>query len=216
MDVTFSNINLLYTNIDQLPNKRDELLMAISDSKPDIIVLTEVIPKAQRHPIDLAIISIPEYILRVNFDPNRTGLGPSGKWGIGIYTSNRLSATEISFENTNFEEQLWISIRLRNHDMLLLGGIYRSPSKDITTSTKDLCALLKIVTDTNPSHLIILGDFNYPEINWNYTISRAAENHPSNMFLNSIQDSLLYQHVTQPTRHRLGESPNTLGPCPHK
>ena len=96
------------------------------------------------------------------------------------------------------------------HDMLLLGGIYRSPSKDITTSTKDLCALLKIVTDTNPSHLIILGDFNYPEINWNYTISRAAENHPSNMFLNSIQDSLLYQHVTQPTRHRLGESPNTL------
>ena len=94
--------------------------------------------------------------------------------------------------------------------MLLLGGIYRSPSKDITTSTKDLCALLKIVTDTNPSHLIILGDFNYPEINWNYTISRAAENHPSNMFLNSIQDSLLYQHVTQPTRHRLGESPNTL------
>ena len=208
--MTFSNINLLYTNIDQLPNKRDELLMAISDSKPDIIVLTEVIPKAQRHPIDLAIISIPEYILHVNFDPNRTGLGPSGKRGIGIYTSNRLRATEISFENTNFEEQLWISIRLRNHDLLLLGGIYRSPSKDITTSTKDLCALLKIVTDTNPSHLIILGDFNYPEINWNYTISRAAENHPSNMFLNSIQDSLLYQHVTQPTRHRLGESPNTL------
>ena len=171
--------------------------MAISDSKPDIILLTEVIPKAQRHPIDLAIISIPEYILHVNFDPNRTGLGPSGKRGIGIYTSNRLRATKISFENTNFEEQLWISIRLRNHDMLLLGGIYRSPPKDITTSTKDLCALLKIVTDTNPSHLIILGDFNYryPEINWNYTISRAAENHPSNMFLNSIQDSLLYQHV---------------------
>ena len=113
-----------------------------------------------RDPIDLAIISIPEYILHVNFDPNRTGLGPSGKRGIWIYTSNSLRATKISFENTNFEEQLWISIRLRNHDMLLLGGIYRSPSKDITTSTKDLCALLKMVIDTNPSHLIILGDFN--------------------------------------------------------
>ena len=55
-----------------------------------------------------------------------------------------------------------------------------------------------------------MGDFNYPEIDWNYTISRAAEIHPSHIFLHSIQDSLLYQHVTQPTRHRLGESPNTL------
>ena len=55
-----------------------------------------------------------------------------------------------------------------------------------------------------------MGDFNYPEIDWNYTISRAAESHPSHIFLHSIQDSLLYQHVTQPTRHRLGESPNTL------
>ena len=103
-----------------------------------------------------------------------------------------------------------VSIRLRSQDKLLLGGIYRSPSKDTTTSTKQLCSLLKIVADTNPSHLIIMGDFNYPEIDWNYTISRAAENHPSHIFLHSIQDSLLYQHVTQPTRHRLGESPNTL------
>ena len=79
-----------------------------------------------------------------------------------------------------------------------------------TTSTKQLCSLLQIVTDTNPSHFIIMGYFNYTEIDWNYTISRAAENHPSHIFLHSIQDSLLYPHVTQSTRHRLGESPNTL------
>ena len=200
----------MYTNIDQLPNKRDDLLMAIYDSKPDIIILTEVIPKAQRHPIDLATISIPEYTLHVNFELNIADLGTSGKRGIGIYTRDRLSATKISFENSNFEEQLWISIRLLSQDKLLLGGIYRSPSTDITTSTKQLSSLLKIVTDTNPSHLIIMGDFNYPEIDWNYTISRAAGIHPSHIFLHSIQDSLLYQHVTQPTRHRLGESPNTL------
>ena len=134
----------------------------------------------------------------------------SHSWFYRHFT-DRLSATKISFENSNFEEQLWISIRLRSQDKLLLGGIYRSPSTDITTSTKQLlCSLLKIVTDTNPSHLIIMGDFNYPEIDWNYTISRAAEIHPSHIFLHSIQDSLLYQHVTQPTRHRLGESPNTL------
>ena len=133
-------------------------------------------------------------------------MGTSGKRGTGIYTNDRLSATKISFE----KEQLWISIRLQIQDKLLLGLIYCSPSTDTTTSTKQLCSLLKIVTDTNPSHLIIMGDFNYPEIDWNYTISRAALNHPSHIFLHSIQDSLLYQHATQPTRDRLGESPNTL------
>ena len=199
----------MYTNIDQLPNKRDDLLMAIFDSKPDIIVLTEVIPKAQRHPMDLARISIPEYTLHVNFELNIADLETSGKRGIGIYTRGGLSATKISFENSNFEEQLWISIRIQSHDKLLLGGIYRSPFTDIITSTKQLCSLLKIVIDTNPSHLIMMGDFNYPEIDWNYTVSRAADIHSSHIFLHSLQDSLLYQHVTQPTRHRLGESPNT-------
>ena len=104
----------------------------------------------------------------------------------------------------NFEEQLWISIRLQSHAKLLL---YRSQSIDTTTSTKQLCSLLKIVIDTNPPHLIIMGDFNDTEIDLNYTISRSAENH---IFLHIIQDSLLYQHVTQPTRHRLGEFPNIL------
>ena len=141
-DVTCSNINLLYTNIDQPPKKRDDLLMAISDHKPDIIVLKEVIAKAQRLPIDLATISIPEYTLHVNFELNIADLGTSGKRGIGIYTRDRLSATKISFENSNFEEQLWISIRLRSQDKLLLGGIYHSLSTDITTSTKQLCSLL--------------------------------------------------------------------------
>ena len=127
-----------------------------------------------------------------------------------VYTRDRLSATKIYFENSNFEEQLWISIKTTNPGQASTWRNFRSPSTDTTTSTKQLCSLLKIVTDTSSSHLIILGDFNYPEIDWNYTISRAAENHSSHIFLHNIQDSLLCQHVTHPTRHILGESPNTL------
>ena len=41
-------------------------------------------------------------------------------------------------------------------------------------------------------------------------ISEAAEYHPSHIFLHGIQNSLLYQHVTQPTRRILGKIPNTL------
>ena len=42
-----SNVSLkcFYTNADQFVNKRDDLLMMISDDRPDLILITEVIPK---------------------------------------------------------------------------------------------------------------------------------------------------------------------------
>ena len=41
----------LYANVDQLLNKMNDLRMLISTNKPDIMLFTEVIPKAQKHPI---------------------------------------------------------------------------------------------------------------------------------------------------------------------
>ena len=47
-----SEFKVFYTNSDQLLNKRDDLLMQIADIPPDIILITEVIHKAQINPID--------------------------------------------------------------------------------------------------------------------------------------------------------------------
>ena len=44
-------LNCLYSNVDQLVNKMDDLHMQIASEKPDIILFAEVIPKAQKHPI---------------------------------------------------------------------------------------------------------------------------------------------------------------------
>ena len=68
--------------------------------------------------------------------------------------------------NSDFKEQLWMEIKLMNQDHLLLGCIYHSPSADRASSTTDLCNLLKSVIMSKPSHLLIVGDFNYKEINW--------------------------------------------------
>ena len=38
-------MNVLYTNINSLPNKRDELLYIINKYKPKIIALSEILPK---------------------------------------------------------------------------------------------------------------------------------------------------------------------------
>ena len=42
---------VLYTN-DQFLNKKDELLQLIAGNEPNIMIITEVIPKAQINPIE--------------------------------------------------------------------------------------------------------------------------------------------------------------------
>ena len=93
---------VLYTNCDQLFNKFDELLTIVDNVKPDLILLTEVIPKAQILPIGLPSISIsgfllftnfnpiPGFLLFTNFDPNLSHLGKSGYRGLAVYVADYL------------------------------------------------------------------------------------------------------------------------------
>ena len=61
-------MSVLYSNVDQLVNKRHELLLLIAGAEPDIIMLTEIIPKAQTLPLSPAVISLPGYSMYINFN----------------------------------------------------------------------------------------------------------------------------------------------------
>ena len=51
-----------------------------------------------------------------------------------------------------------------------------------------------------------MGDFNYPAIDWStLTASGSAE-----QFLEAIKDSFLYQHASDPTHYRTGNTPSIL------
>ena len=71
-------LNCLYSNVDQLLNKMDDLLMLIASDEPDIMMLTEVIPKAQINTILETQISIKGYEIFTNFNYTDTNLGSSG------------------------------------------------------------------------------------------------------------------------------------------
>ncbi|XP_019622026.1 PREDICTED: uncharacterized protein LOC109468213 [Branchiostoma belcheri] len=200
----------MYTNIDQLPNKRDDLMLAITTEEPDVIILTEAIPKAQRLPLGAARITIPGFTAHTNFNPDQENLGALGKRGIVIYTADHIDATEVSYNDIEFQEHLWVQVRLHRQDKLIIGGIYRSPSSDLRLSTEHLANLLQVVVGTRPTHLLIAGDFNYPEIDWKQTASCANDAHPSHPFLRCVHENLLYQHVFKPTRYRPGELSNIL------
>ena len=191
-------------------NKRDDLCMFIAGNEPDFILINEVIPKAQTHPISPALLSVPGFVMYSNFDPSEVNLGSSKIRGICIYVKASLHVSEVVFKESAFREQLWVQTTLSGTDTLLLGCIYRSPSFSAEDNMQDIDSLLKLATSSNFTHVVITGDFNLPQINWRTGLSSAPPSHCSHSFIDLVHDSFLYQHVIKPTRYRVGETPNTL------
>ena len=95
-----------------------------------------------------------------------------GKSGIIIYVSKLLTSSQKFKPNCTFEEQLWIRFDLSRSHVLLVGCIYRSPSASLSSSTDLLCELFQEVCALRPSHLLIVRDFNFSQINWDtYTVN---------------------------------------------
>ena len=204
-----AGLKVLYTNCDQYVNKRDDLCMLIAGSEPDIILLNEVIPKAQALPLSVALLSIPGYEMYLNFDPNASGLGSGGIRGIGIFLNCSLRAREIYFQGSAFREHLWVELPLEGSDSLLIGCLYRSPSSS-QQNAEELNETLRHACSLNHSHLLMVGDLNMPQIDWSTSYSTAPEDHFSHTFIQTSQDCFLQQHVSQPTRLRQGNIPSTL------
>ena len=129
-------MKFLYTNADQFVNKRDDLLARIAGDEPDIIMITEVIPKSQKNPIAPALLEIDGYKPTFNFEPKSDNLSLAGIRGVAIYSKMSLNASEVDdIKVDDFSDHVWIEIPQRN-EPLLIGCIYRSPSNDIN---KEAC-----------------------------------------------------------------------------
>ena len=119
--------------------------------------------------------------------------------GVCIYVVEGIQASETFMARTQAIEQLWINIRLKGGDLLTAGCIYRSPSGNAYQGVDEFGHLLSSVQAESPSHLIC-GDFNVPQIDWASSFCHAPDSHHAHKFLDVIYNSLLFQHVTQPTR----------------
>jgi hypothetical protein len=90
-----------------------------------------------------------------------------------------------------------------------LGVIYRSPSCDRSNNVK-LLDLIRNINSTVNSKIILLGDFNYSNINWHNWSTNSGANSVENQFLDCLRQNLLSQHVLFPTRARGTNTPHTL------
>jgi len=121
---------------------------------------------------------------------------------------DNLRSTEIKSSITH-NGSVWCIIPLKKGDSLLVGVIYRSPNAD-TAQNDYLNAMMKEMVEKRNSHLMIMGDFNYPDINWDTQTSDHPSDHPSQGFLSCYRNCFLYQNVTRPTHYRAQQQANIL------
>ena len=62
----------------------------------------------------------------------------------------------------------------------------------------------------NSSYLLIVRDFNYPEITWDSWTSSVVSQHSSKELNDTLQDNFLLELVNEPTRYREGQKPSPL------
>ena len=204
IDSVIDKLTIYYTNADNLLNKRNELQLIVASKQPDVLVITEIFPKnIESTKISQAELNLEGYYFYVNKVKDNSR-------GVILYIRNDIiSYPCLEVENINFLESAWCVIRVGKNDKLLLGGIYRS-SSGTDENNDNLLHLLNFVMTLNCKYVMVLGDFNYPEISWdNWSTNRNAT-HNSFKFLECLRDNYLFQLIEKPTRVREGQTHNVL------
>ena len=176
-------VKVVFANVRSIVKKIDEVRAFASIEKPDILVFTETWANEE---IGDAFFSIPGYDLAAREDRNDTGKGRGG--GIMVFTSRNVHVCKVNV-NTEFNQYVSLRMKCRNKE-INVHAIYRSPNSK-KENDDELCKWVENMNGTN----IIIGDLNYPDIDWeNGTSGSRGRN-----FFEATAGRYMEQHVQEPT-----------------
>nr|VZI00941.1 unnamed protein product [Spirometra erinaceieuropaei] len=191
-------LKCLYSNAQCLLSKLDELKIYVDQTLPDIISITETWLSAS---VDDREVALSGYHL---FRKDR--LGRQGG-GVLVYVKYGLFASEKEGQLARTAETIWLTVKTPGSQPLEILTVYRPPRNDPQSDSSLLEELEAISLRPN---VMIMGDFNAPNIDWNLTSAPGSEFNFDRRLLNSVQRSQLTQHVLSPTRLREGQLANCL------
>ena len=151
-------LKILYTNIQSITSKINELALNAADSNPDIILLTETwcnqtIPDAALNLQNYAL----ETDLRRDWTDTKNGVGGGllvyAKTGIRILPCDK-------FKDNEFTQFCSFKVKTKGPPITII-LVYRPPGSNYDNS-EQLCNILKNM-DINT---FLIGDVNLPDINW--------------------------------------------------
>ena len=181
----------MYTNARSLLSKVDALSVTSSDHEPDIIYITETWNNGS---ICNPLLNIPGYHidpdLRIDRQDTANGIGG----GIIVNVRAGLKVTLIEDQNP-FDQYCRFVLKGEHGENLFFTVIYRSPNSSEINSNS-LCELINGLDDTKNN--IILGDFNFPKIDW----KTLTSNNKGRRFLETLEDMFMTQIIDFPTHSR--------------
>ena len=179
-----NQISCFYCNARSVINKTDELELYVVEENPDLICITESWANAN---IGDGEINMNGYTVFRRDRKNRIG------GGVLLYVKNNIKAIHRTDLENDECEMVWCEL-LNGKEKTLVGVCYRSPG----SSVEEDRALFRMLGNVKDSKAMIVGDFNFGDINW----ERQEATGQSKEFLDSVNDNFLYQHVNEETRGR--------------
>ena len=96
--------------------------------------------------------------------------------------------------NESKTESVWCRIKTDTTSGICIGTCYKSQAAEVN----EIDEMFQIIERVSNVDVLIMGDFNFPGINWDTLGSDSA----SHDFRNLILDKYLHQHVNEPTREQ--------------
>ena len=170
--------------------KLDDLHATIYSLEPDIVGITE--SWATDSLLD-SELSLHGYDL---FRCDRPSTCRGG--GVLLYVRSELQPIQFT-PVSKFPEHVWCKLRSAHAKDILIGVCYRTPTSSVFGPDND-DMLRDLIQEIGSKHHVLMGDFNYPDIDWSMHSCLPTASKDTQLFLDCLDDNFLLQHVTVPTR----------------
>uniref|UniRef100_A0A803JAV9 Reverse transcriptase domain-containing protein n=1 Tax=Xenopus tropicalis TaxID=8364 RepID=A0A803JAV9_XENTR len=116
--------------------------------------------------------------------------------GVCLYVKSDLKPCNKDITNENVES-LWveISVGLKVTKKMIIGVCYKPPRIDEGDEAQ---LLLQMEEASKLGQVVVMGDFNYPDIDWSNGVAKSER---ASRFVNMLNDNFLFQAVQEPTRN---------------
>ena len=181
-----ASLKCLYTNARSMGNKQEELEICVRSQGHDLIAITETWWDSSH---DWNVVMEGYVLFRKDRLARRGG-------GVALYVREQLECIELHLgEGDVAVESLWVRIKGQAGMGDTVVGVYYRPPDQEEEVDEAFHKQLKVASQSQA--LVLMGDFNYPDICWKSNVARHAR---SRRFLQCVEDNFLMQMVEEPTR----------------